>query len=421
MRHVDTKIRELTNQLAPISSLPAEVLAAILEISCLSKSYAFSQLAPLVVASHVSRRFREVSVGTPSLWTCIDFSFRQPLAYLDAMLERSGTCLIDIHLKGSQTFAIDDILARIIPHVGRWRVFDASLVSVRCMPTIISSFYPLCAPHLKALTLWQAFESGDSDLTQLGGLVFTKGAPILASLDLTDVYLLSCLPPMSALTTLELQTLDDRLFPLTYEELGQALAAAPLLIHLALYIEVTEPQTDARIVLSSLRSMDVDLTQCYDENHIFCTDIVTPKLETLIVNGMFTPHNEIFKAFVSANKQTPYPALRSLTFSDSELADRIDADFFRALPTITELHLHLLQSDGNFILNLLIHAGDADTILLPHLIFLELTVFDIDLLCDTVSSRMLAGCPLRTVIILGQPTRFPEDRLLWLRERVEVF
>jgi len=124
MRHVHAQIHELTNRLAPISTLPTEVIGAILEInlhSDIMERYA-ERLPSIVVASHINRRFLEVAIGTPTLWTNLDFSLmKSPL--LDTMLERSGTCLVDIYLQHHDPVVFNHMRARIIPHVGRWRVF----------------------------------------------------------------------------------------------------------------------------------------------------------------------------------------------------------------------------------------------------------------------------------------------------------
>src|ERR1700732_3244576 len=77
MANVEKQIVDMTNSLAPVSSIPNEILATIFKEVSTSDDYLRgdgphvprSKLPSLMLVSHVSRRFRNVGIGTPSLWT----------------------------------------------------------------------------------------------------------------------------------------------------------------------------------------------------------------------------------------------------------------------------------------------------------------------------------------------------------------
>jgi hypothetical protein len=131
-----------------------------------------------LLVSSVSRRWRNVALQTPRLWTVLDIDVLRLTHDLDDLyLHRSKMCLLDITLgrsyrKSVQPDCVKRHLDQLVPHVGRWRKFIVRNGSFR-----LSALSHLCAPALETLVLNFTTDKPEIEL-------FSRGAPCLHSLEL---------------------------------------------------------------------------------------------------------------------------------------------------------------------------------------------------------------------------------------------
>jgi len=135
--NAESRVAEMTNTLALVSSVPDEIIAAIFKEVCFFDGYTHRensmprrQLPSIVLASHVNRRFRHIAIGTPMLWTNIDLHLSSitDLHLMDVYLERSKSSLLDIHIIDTYIIGMTPSLfdnfcrgvrGRLFPHCGR--------------------------------------------------------------------------------------------------------------------------------------------------------------------------------------------------------------------------------------------------------------------------------------------------------------
>jgi hypothetical protein len=257
--------------------------------------------------------------------------------------------------------------------------------------------------------------------------IFTAGAPVLTSLNLTDLCLLPCIPLVNALTTLVLVSNHNSTRLFTYEEFSQALAATPSLTYLELDVSAVRAGVGAGadlpfIELPSLLYLQLYLHDLAPLSCIpnFYNHLLTPNLKDLVVlnSANITAARQIscLATFIRTHGQK----LRNLTLLNVDLSHCLDADFIRAIPDIAAAQL--TRSSEDAILKLLSEGVDSNQTLWPYLEFLDLDDFDVDVLRGFISSRLLCGRPLRQLSLpMGENSpHIPDDRLTWLRQYVEA-
>ncbi|KIP03636.1 hypothetical protein PHLGIDRAFT_233525 [Phlebiopsis gigantea 11061_1 CR5-6] len=100
---------EYTNALAAVSRLPVEVLILALEFYVLS-SYDKPECVILSI-TQVCRRWREIVLHTPSLWTRIELP--ADTEYLSAALQYSKAQTLDVKIGDATAEALDLIVAEL--------------------------------------------------------------------------------------------------------------------------------------------------------------------------------------------------------------------------------------------------------------------------------------------------------------------
>ncbi|KDQ07579.1 hypothetical protein BOTBODRAFT_59888 [Botryobasidium botryosum FD-172 SS1] len=146
-------LRNRRNELSPIYRLPTELLALAFEFAVCDEATPVpsrSRQRPVVVdLSHVSQRWRHVSVSTPKLWTNICDS-AQP--FLDLFIARSKTASLTVtYTSGSFTGIAPDGSMYSIAAITHFDAVNAA------------GFLPLLAPHIdrcRSLTLQELRPGG---------------------------------------------------------------------------------------------------------------------------------------------------------------------------------------------------------------------------------------------------------------------
>lgn len=108
------------NTFVPIEALPEEILLAIFYILVHSS---FTPSYQWIGVTHVCRRWRTAALGCPVLWTRVHCAFpkSQELSRLDAFLERSQPCPIDVDLPYNTSWYFEPGFNKVLEHCHRWR------------------------------------------------------------------------------------------------------------------------------------------------------------------------------------------------------------------------------------------------------------------------------------------------------------
>jgi len=223
--NVQAEYGAIYNKDAPILSLPAEV-------TCLIFLEAFSTLEfnkevdrlqvhlTEVAISHVCRQWRSAAIGLPILWS--SFYYHGPSATdatlnrFKVYLERSKSNTLELwfdlkrRIRDCQIHSA--ILDQAIAVVSRWRL--VSIFSDENLTDIVGRLKTLHAPNLEHLAVCPnlVFPKDDPSpgvldfvVKSLEPHILTEGAPKLISVWLDLSTPISCLPPISTVTTLRIE------------------------------------------------------------------------------------------------------------------------------------------------------------------------------------------------------------------------
>ena len=383
-------IAEMRNMNAVTYNLPSETLSDIFEAGLSETSYPtprgraflerFRQPLPVpfeIVISAVSRRWRNVALQTPRLWTDIYINFAQPTqALYDLYLYRSKTCLLDITLVPFDRKESDFIHSRdvgicfkqhmglLIPHVVRWR----ELVIRKAFAGASSAPYAVLA-HLYAPAL-ETLVAEIHSQPRLAMEVFSGGAPRLSSVELNGVYF--C-PPQGAVKYLNLFYIYTG--PLSHAQFSQLIRPMSSLTHVTINSTIFLDTNHPSIELQSVISLDISLDG-YSIGALRFLDF--PAVKKLTFRGY---SHEVFKAV--AQHRRLYPAVLSLTIASwghSTIAsrDRIDwdiapvaKDFVSLLPSVRDVTFQ--GTDSTPMLHALHERDSTDKLLWSHLTAITVT------------------------------------------------
>jgi hypothetical protein len=423
--------------------LPTEILIHILEQARgLGNTTRREQEYLPELLSHVCRQWRRIALSTPLFWTHIETSpFSRSDSMLDAYLERSKDCPVDVHYhdddnsEAQNTFmpeipapAVNRLIDKLIPHIHRCRrLYIATEVTDACK-LISGRLQALTCPALEQFVITVRIPPlGDnSDGNPTPFRVFAGGAPLLSSVTLQGISVNSCFPPMANVTSLVLA--DNATGFTTFHKM---ISTMPALTSLSIEGEVVKLTSTNNVDAVQLRSLThlriafptIDEDAQYAVN--FCGLFVTPKLDTLDLD-LLTPMelSDFAHWVISAG----YPLLRSLRLRLWQSHRPIDKTLFAAFPRVS--HVDLGRDHVDDILQLLVDADKESPgePLWPSLtkldIFSDRRRNDVDVLCSLVSSRQAIGRPLQAVCIScrqhSPESELCEKQLSWLRERIEL-
>jgi hypothetical protein len=268
---VRVRIAEIWNMNAATYNLPSETLSAIFEAGLTETSYpspharAFLEPLPIpfeLLISAVSRRWQNVALQTPRLWTDLYINFAQPTHALnDLYLYRSKMCLLDItlipfcrHQESGFSHAHDignsfkQHMELLIPHVVRWRKLAIQGAFTGNFFTPYAVLAHLYAPALETLVAEEIHSQ-----PRLAMEVFSGGAPRLSSVELNGVYF--C-PPQGAVKHLKLSYTGPSL---SHAQFSQLIRPMTSLTHLSIESTIFMGTNHPSIELPSVISLDVSL------------------------------------------------------------------------------------------------------------------------------------------------------------------
>jgi hypothetical protein len=319
--------------------------------------------------SAISRRWRNIALSTPRLWTRLHINVLKSTEddLIDLYLFRSKTCLLDIVSKtqmllhgGVDPYAdvaarFQQHLERLLPHVTRWR----KLVIVHnTEPTTLSPLAHLHVPALETIMVQSQSYFGNQQSHMMD--MFSGGAPRLSSVEIQGTYFWL---PRDAVTSLKLGVCS---FPLSEAQFRRFMLPMRSLTHLCLHSTVCIDPIIGQpsIQLSSLLSLELHLVYM-SLGALRLFDL--PAVRTLTVHGI--THNMI-EAF--SQHHVLYPTLQSLTVITTQpRTSKICAlatktlDFISLFPGVREVVFQ--GADSTAILHALQDGQSADVLLWAEL------------------------------------------------------
>lgn len=250
LRASQIEFNSLQNYMAPIASLPEEVLAMVFVAG--AESYQEKGLQFAILVSHVSRTWRGIALSTPLLWAnirCVkpsqseDEPFHTPhrpyarteLERLVAFLVRSKTFPIYLYITHPRADDLDPrFIVLLTNHFTHLRHLSITDIDEKGISKIQSDFSRQPVPLLESVELGVGENS--CKLFRLSKPLFSSGAPRLkmAQLNMIDFSTFHlCLRAFRSVTTLRLAYIyiDDQW---AYASFRECLMALPSLTHLEL-------------------------------------------------------------------------------------------------------------------------------------------------------------------------------------------
>ncbi|KAH9926846.1 hypothetical protein B0H21DRAFT_712293 [Amylocystis lapponica] len=326
LRRIEEKTTELGALIAPVQCLPVEILAMIFHVGCKmplkesgKRSPGGALPFPMLIAS-VSRRWRDIALTTPILWTNLHICMSRPLHWPRLSLERSLGRLLDVTIDcradhNPSVAVVVSYMAMLVPQSDRWRRFtlithhsDAVVIVSECLAELHSR----SLQYLR-ISLTGSGPAGNSEIALPP--IFKGGAPLLSSVRFDSVAL-----PWKAAPLIELETLDIRWMwnrtKLFYPQFRDLLAASPSLTKLILrgkHVELRPTRIYEPILVPTLRYLELSGDNVCRMSSI----LVTPALETLTLANVDESEFREFVAWLPT-AGARYPALQSLILLNVE-------------------------------------------------------------------------------------------------------
>jgi len=186
------------NSLAPISTLPPELLARIFRFLTLEDLGRFGVPVKFwFKATHVCRHWRQVALDDSSLWARVTVTESSSLDWVSEMLTRSRNEPLDVNLMGESS---PRVLSKFLPHISHARQLRLRMHHPQCVKDICA----LEAPALEHFEL-EILTSSPVALWQLPSPTLFKGrTPRLRRLILSQISIPWSLIPRGQLTELKI-------------------------------------------------------------------------------------------------------------------------------------------------------------------------------------------------------------------------
>lgn len=404
---------------------PAEIMVAIFKIVATYRDEQSLNYRMPITVSHVSRRWRNIALQTPLLWSTIFMDTEASLRRIfDTYIERSRSCLLDIEMGPEWMMNYHFFVSKILPHINRWRQLTVNFYSNRALSILIKQLADLKAPCLESIILHAEQDNTPDDDTDVA--VFSDGAPLLSSVRLTGLVLRSCTPPLAHLTTLDLGWAPR---PMAHESFRRVVDAAPSLKDLSLDRLAVAFNRIQPIPIPSLRTLTLGHDWNTDPDDWSDTEISGPfiGLRMPALHSLEFLHlglgdmEDVITVWSKSPACRDFPALHFLDVSSSDIPDGRAIDFITFLPTV--VHVSLPGALRGSLLHPLAHSVHNDTPLWPKLDTIEINKAYCEeaflLLRAVVQNRIDKGEPI-AVVKLSSSSTMSEDAAAWLRRHVSL-
>ena len=326
-----------------IESLPNELLA---HIFTLGANTPYDEKPFAVLVSSVGRRWRDIAISTPSVWSNLVFTtvVHRDRRLAALWLSRSGAHPLDITI--DKMGAKEHIMDIIIPYISRWRRLVVKAWDRDDIEVVLSPLRTASAPLLQHVAFC-CLEDEVKESWPSHERCLTIDTPVLRSVRLRGLCL-ECGPPQIGLTSIQL---DSHEIFFTHREIYDFLSASPGLTTLMLRLLRVELPGDTNlpvIELSSLRSLAMNFRHCELSFVYLFACFSTPALDCLELIHMNRIQTDEFNTYCSRHSLSPqYPNLQKLKLfscgglvnsSDGTSEDHMMEDFLAFFPTITSLY-----------------------------------------------------------------------------------
>jgi hypothetical protein len=448
--HFASDRNSLTNQFAPILSLPNELLSAIFQ-----QGHLHSQKSPPIeiVMSHLNRRFRAVAMYTRLLWAKIEIFSSTPFDKVHAYLHRSGRTAFDLSFNIDTKhccprYSLDPTSAAllftdaewgtIMSHMTRCRRFSARFDSDSCiiLHDMVDRLREVNAPLLRSFQI-ESLYWVDEQYLEPHRKILNGGAPSLTTVKVKGWGLHYCLPPLTIVTSL---TLLPASLLTTWADLRDILSgnlALTCLVIGDIFVQYLPDGFESAIILPSLKFLRIFVNDRGGAPYVddVLLAISSAVLECIFIdNAIEVDLTNIPEAYPQLAMSGRFPCLQHIIislFGGLDVSQEGWTTLFTVFPSITRFSLRsndeAVQSESLIAL-LGHHTADSISpmvLILPNLhtlTFGKISKDAVPSLCDLVSTREAAGRPLR---LLHLPAYILHDEALGdslsrLRERVEV-
>jgi hypothetical protein len=350
---LQSKIVEPKNSIAPVYSLPAELLACIFKIARQREEESGYMFVPKIgsqiqnALSRVSRSWREAAINTSCLWSSIYCEPSTGPMLLDTHLQYSRACPLNIWLYWTSTNIErlnllnitfwtwrEHLLKSLIHHANRWRRFNIQFTSGFVLHEI---------PN------------------RIDWGIFDPGAPALSSLSLHDCQsMATCFLHHRSITTLQILSVHELTLWSDWAPFRCLLLGLSALTHLSIRDNVVRMYRSdfVSVEIGSLLVLEITTlneTELYTIPRLYMF-LSTPALERLVLNNLQpTPLKGIVVLAQSHPIPQQYPALRSLELRSCYRVSITNRsynnwkEFIRVFPNITHLIIHRLEDYNLYI------------------------------------------------------------------------
>ncbi|KAF9486006.1 hypothetical protein BDN70DRAFT_916544 [Pholiota conissans] len=431
---------ELQEEPYTLDVLPPELLSYIFTFAWPKRRFAH-QVPFEVQLSHVCRKWREIALSTPVLWTKISIYAPDSLKWVPTYLLRSGTHLplsliIDVYRWDKRrrfsdavtraTFATS-IFSHLAPHYAR-----LDHLSIVCYYefTAINIQTPLTstsAPNLEAINIQFDRPFVTPGLQLQPPKIFTGGTPNLSFIDTPFINYFSK-ANLRKLTTLFLSIGES--VPLSYTELVELLTAPTALRHLSLsgwsnHLLSLWPfhrvNADPDLRLSNLKSLRlIDSSMLVVK---FLLSVSAPQLESIWINTSLDNFHNFFDSQqinvpITGGGLSKFRAVKYLTIAEYNLGYVIK--FSEAFPNVTHFAVpHLSFFNVEFLVSAMANWKDMESLIFTQARQSHWEKFAIAMEA-MLEERSLTRHPIKSFIMDRDFRKMLEERIPHLSDLVEV-
>jgi len=374
IRSLQSRVAQIENETAPISRLPADVLEIIFEESRCALSQWIGLRRPLPIEvrlSHVCRRWRQVSLSTPSLWNTLRLPILHKESSIKAYLQRCNRCPLSVQLgpELSDRRVMDVVSSVLIPRIGQFRELILDTEDRQELYTLLGFLANVAAPSLQRLRITSNDPArGQGSYPPVE--IFKNGAPLLADVRLSAIPITL---PQAPISTLHFDPHPGPGIPNSRSHLLSIItpvASSLTILHLKGFVSgFHEEPGSAPIVLPVLRELMVHGNALIHGFNVF-RNISAPSLRMFSLHSVKRQTLSSIHKFMTRTCRDQFRDLRSLHYIDCDMDDELDI----YLPHATSALTHLSISLGNHVhlMNLLLNSDKQAALhrtppLWPHL------------------------------------------------------
>lgn len=375
-----------------VSCLPADVLILIFEqsIVALDNNVSWNTASvheaalerrgefkgsSLFRVSHVSRTWRDIAIGCPSLWS--KFALRLNCmtnvdsSLLSLYLKRSRSCLLDMDLTIGfyDPFSLSQTSARhlwtsVIAAIARWRRVSITVNQHFNVHPIAVSLQSLCAPCLEQLSIVATDDDDilddDEELDETPRSILQGGAPKVTNLILIGLDLNRYYPSLSGLRELRL-TAGNPAHGMSYTRLLEVLRSSPGLERLCLSTHCLDVSTVDHATSVNFHSIqmpsllefqyiDYVMVRGQELPLFYMLPVIdAPNLDRLVLHfGDFRSSGRMCR-YLGHNAAPKFPKVTYLEVAGSRIQDLMripGSDLMSSTPALTTLVLRDKTATG---------------------------------------------------------------------------